>query len=144
MHSAKDTLVCTVVVNGLNNFQVGMPSVLPNEGSTVDTSSYAVCGTASISVDIGLVVTVECAPSTRLFRYVIVQSLDTEAEKLCLAEVSVYQRPEGECAVTLVLREQHCCCTQRWSYLRRIAISCVRARVHSMHCVCALLADLFT
>ena len=44
-----------------------------------------------MAVAVGLVVTVECPPSDHQFRYIIVQSLDTEAEKLCLAEVGVFE-----------------------------------------------------
>jgi len=85
-------LLFAVVVDGLNNFQVGMPSDWPTEGSPVDGSSYRVCGTQqNMAVAVGLVVTVECPPSDQQFRYIIVQSLDTEAEKLCLAEVGVFE-----------------------------------------------------
>ena len=77
-------------MNGLNNFQVGFPTALPTEGSAVATSSYDVCGTIDTGVPIvGLVITIECASSTQQYRYVIIQSLDTSAEELCIAEVSV-------------------------------------------------------
>jgi len=104
-------LVCTAVVNGLNNFQVGMPSVLPTEGTSVDTESYVVCGTWNNVVSIHLVISVDCAPSTEKFRYVIVQSLDTEAEKLCLAEVAVYIG--GTCAAALTT---HALCKLECNY----------------------------
>ena len=82
----------TAVVEGLDNFQVGMPSVWPREGELVDPGSYALCGTQqNIAVAVGKVVVVECPPTDRQFRYVIVQSLDTGAEKLCLAEVGVFE-----------------------------------------------------
>jgi len=64
--------------------------VLPTEGSSVDTESYALCGMWNSGVSILLAINIKCAPSAQIFRYVIVQSLDTEAEQLCLAEVAVY------------------------------------------------------
>jgi len=86
------TLFCIAVVNGLNNFQVGFPTALPTEGSAVATSSYDVCGTIDTGVPIvGLVVTVDCTSSTQQYRYVIVQSLDTSPEELCIAEVVVIE-----------------------------------------------------
>jgi len=88
--SANGHLVWSAVVNGLSNFQVGMPGVLPAEGSAVDMDSYVVCGTWKDVVSKGSVIIVNCAPSADKFRYVIAQSLDTKAEKLCLAEVAVY------------------------------------------------------
>jgi len=78
-------------VNGLNKFQVGTLSIWPTEGSAVDPSQYTVCGTVSVSVYSGLVVPVNCAPSAQTFRYVIVQSLDTKSERLCIAEVAVFE-----------------------------------------------------
>jgi len=68
--------------------------VLPTEGTAVDRDSYVVCGTWRDVVSKGSVITINCAPSTEKFRYVIVQSLDTKAEKLCIAEVAVY--PGGQ------------------------------------------------
>jgi len=84
-------LVCTAVVNGLNNFQVGFPSVLPTAGSAVQTDSYPVCGVVEVGVTVGLVLKVTCPISIAIqqYRYVIIQSLDTSAEKLCIAEVCV-------------------------------------------------------
>ena len=91
MHCSK-LLVCTAVVSGLDNFAVGMPDVFPTEGSAVDTNSYTVCGTVNINATKGSVVHVDCPSSTQQFRYVIIQSLDTVAERLCIAEVAVYCR----------------------------------------------------
>jgi len=86
----KKTLLCIVVVSGLNNFQVGFLSDLPGEGWIIDPNSYVVCGSASIPVDVaGLVIDVVCTASTQQYRYVIVQSLDASAEKLCIAEACV-------------------------------------------------------
>jgi len=78
-------------VNGLNNFVVGFLTGLPAEGSVVETDSYSVCGTWNDVVSVGLVINVDCATSTDKHRYVIVQSLDTKAEQLCIADICVYQ-----------------------------------------------------
>jgi len=57
----------------------------------VQTDSYTVCGKVEVGVSEGLVLTVTCPISiaTQQYRYVIVQSMDTAAEKLCIAEVCV-------------------------------------------------------
>jgi len=69
-----------------------MPSRFPSVGSHVDKSSYTVCGKSSSHVvSTGAVLTINCSPFTQQFRYVIVQSLDGGAEKLCIAEVAVYK-----------------------------------------------------
>jgi len=74
-----------------------MPSGFPRVGSTVrdsqvDMSSYTVCGNSSDhKVATRAVLTINCSPSTQQFQYVIVQSLDRGAEKLCIAEVAVYE-----------------------------------------------------
>ena len=99
-------LVCTAVVNGLVNFAVGMPSRLPAVGSLVDTNSYTLCGTWSGSVRAGRVITIDCAYSTQKFRYVIVESLQREAIRLCLAEVDV--NSTSQYAITFVLVQQYC------------------------------------
>jgi len=89
--------LCTAAVGGVNNIQVGMPSGFPRVWSSVgqsqvNTSSYTVCGKSSNHrVVAGTVLTINCSPSTQQFQYVIVQSLDTRAEKLCIAEVAVYE-----------------------------------------------------
>ena len=54
----------------------------------VDPSSYDVCGSMEISVDIGIQIDVACHPAMTA-RYVIIQSLDTSAERLCIAEACV-------------------------------------------------------
>jgi len=84
---AKDTLFCTAAANGLDNFQVGFLDTFPAAGSAIDPNSYTVCSTAHISVNI-VKIGVTCSVSG-IFRYVIVQSLDTAPEKLCIAEVCV-------------------------------------------------------
>jgi len=85
-------LICTVVVNGLDNFVVGFLTALPAEGSAVDLYSYTQCGSVTIGVTVGITITVSCtpAPESEKHRYVVVQSADTSAEPLCLAEVCVY------------------------------------------------------
>ena len=76
----------------MNNIQVGMRNGLARVGSHVDTSSYTVCGKSSDHiVATRAVLTINCSPSTQQFRYVIVQSLDNGAERLCIAEVAVYE-----------------------------------------------------
>jgi len=80
------------VTEGLDNFRVGMPNDFPAEGSPV-YQDYSLCGDRNVSssVTLGMVITVECTPSTDTFRYVIVQSLDAGTdERLCIAEVAVY------------------------------------------------------
>jgi len=61
---------------------------MPTAGSVVDPRSYEVCGSVLNGVDIGLGITVACNSSTTA-RYVIIQSLDTSAERLCIAEACV-------------------------------------------------------
>jgi len=96
--------VCGCAVNGLNNFQIGFPSTLPTAGSAVSTSSYDVCGSVSTpGVASGLVITLECASSAQQYRYVIVQSLDTSAEQLCIAEIVV---DESQCPLTFTFVHQ--------------------------------------
>jgi len=92
-------------VYGLNNFQVGFPDALPAEGDLVDISSYPICGSQlNVPVQVGKLVELKCdatVSEAAQYRYVIVQSLDTETERLCLAEVGVYE--PGQYAVAFVL-----------------------------------------
>ena len=87
-----------------------MPSGFPRVGSSlsdslVDTSSYTVCGKSSNHrMATSAVLTINCSPSTQQFRYVIVQSLDVWAERLCIAEVAVYEG--GLYASTIVFEQQ--------------------------------------
>jgi len=99
-------LVCTAAVNGLNNFQVGFPSVFPTAGSKVDRKSYPLCGTEMVGVTVGAEVTVTCDAASDQ-QYVIIQSLDTSAEKLCIAEACV--NAPSQYAVTFVLLQQQRC-----------------------------------
>ena len=80
-------------MNGLNNFIIGFPTVVPTEGSVVDSGSYDACGSVLIGVDIGIQINVVCSPATTA-RYVIIQSLDTSAERLCIAEACVIAASE--------------------------------------------------
>lgn len=81
----------------------------------------AVCGDVTIGVTIGEEVTVNCEATTEQYQYIIVQSLDTRAEELCIAEVCAYEG--GMYAISFVviscsnnatyysllkLREPHC------------------------------------
>ena len=77
-------------VSGLNNFRVGCLTSSPSAGTAINTGWYAVCNDLMIGVTTGLVVTVGCA-NVYSCRYVIIQSLDTSAEKLCIAEVCVLE-----------------------------------------------------
>jgi len=79
------------VTEGLDNFRVGMPNDFPAEGSDPDLYSLCKDWNDGSGVTLGMVITVECTPSTDTFRYVIVQSLDAGTdERLCIAEVAVY------------------------------------------------------
>jgi len=84
------SVVCFAAVNGLDNFRVGCLSSLPSEGTAIDTDSYYVCNDQQTGVTTGRVMTVGCA-SADTCQYVIIQSLDTVAEKLCIAEARVLE-----------------------------------------------------
>ena len=56
---------------------------------------------------LGAEVTVNCAATTDQYRYVIIQSADFSAEKLCIAEACV--KEGGQYAITFVLVQQRCC-----------------------------------
>ena len=64
----------------------------------VDSGSYDACGSVSFSVYIGVRIYVACNPAMTA-RYVIIQSLDTSAERLCIAEVCVIEA--GEYAIVI-------------------------------------------
>ena len=82
----------------MNNFIIGFPTVVPTEGSVVDPSSYDACGSVSFSVYIGIRIYVACNHAMTA-RYVIIQSLDTSAERLCIAEACVIEA--GEYAIVI-------------------------------------------
>ena len=96
-------MVCFAAVNGLNNFRVGCLTSLPSEGTAINTDSYDVCNDLMTGVTTGLEVTVGCA-SADSCRYVIIQSLDTSAEKMCIAEACVLETGQyiGLCNLALV------------------------------------------
>ena len=64
---------------------------MPSQGTAIKTDLYAVCNDLQTGVSAGLVVTVDCVSSVESCRYVIVQSLDTSAEKMCIAEACVLE-----------------------------------------------------
>ena len=82
-------LLYIVVVEGLDNFRVGGSATQYDEGTEVDPGEYTECATVSGHlVTTGSTLYVACGtPLTT--QYVIVQSLDHAAERLCLAEVAV-------------------------------------------------------
>jgi len=82
-------------VDGLNNLQIGFPDTLPVENNPVPTNSYPIC--ASLINEppaVGKLVELECnktVTAAAQYQYVIIQSLDTVQELLCIAEVGVYE-----------------------------------------------------
>jgi len=74
--------------------------MFPTEGSAVSTDSYTLCGRYNGSVTASQNITVNCAPSSQQFRYVIVRSSDDTGERLCMAEVAVYNT--SQYAITFV------------------------------------------
>ena len=95
-------------MNGLNNFQIGFLDALPAAGVAIDVNSYTICGSVSVGVTAGLEINVVCTASGE-FQYVIVQSIDTSAEELCIAEVCANEG--GLYAVTFVVIgcSNNCC-----------------------------------
>ena len=97
--------VCIVAVNGLNYFQVGYMDGFPASGAAVEPSSYQVCGSMTVSVFTGQMTSVYCSQPYQFSQYVIIQSLDTKAEKLCIAELCVYEPSQCAFALTFVFRK---------------------------------------
>ena len=89
---------------------VGMPDTFFS--SAVNTSSYTVCAMVKIEPTAGKVVNMSCRPSTQQFRYVIIQSLDTSPERLCIAEVAVYCT--SQCAIVTFILMHHCLSESNW------------------------------
>ena len=86
-------MVCTDVVNALDNFHVGFPSTMPAEGDSVDPESYPLCGEIeNVAVESSKQYDFTCPETDVQYQYVIVQRTDTTGERLCLAEVGVYDR----------------------------------------------------
>jgi len=93
-------VVCSAAVNGLDNFRVGclnndeLPSIDDIQGVSINPDVYPVCRDFNnTGVTTGLVLTVGCSAGTacRNSHYVIIQSVDMVAEKLCIAEVCVLE-----------------------------------------------------
>jgi len=107
VHCYRDS-ICTIVVDALDNFQVGFLTAaqLPNEGDALDPTIYedALCGSKeNFVVKAGLQVDFECPDELQenMYQYVVVQSLDPTAERLCLGEVGVYE--PGQYAIMFIL-----------------------------------------
>jgi len=81
-------LLCTV--SGLDNFEVLLSNEFPAVGSPVEADSYWLCARYQGQVSDGGNITVSCGARSLPGRYVIVRSLDTTSEHLCIAEVAVY------------------------------------------------------
>ena len=82
------------VEDGLDNIEIGVMSALPTEGSAVTADSYTVCGRHSGSVATTEKITVDCVATVR---YLVIRSLDTTPEQLCMAEVVVHPRGLHPC-----------------------------------------------
>ena len=104
MHALRQS-VCIVAVNGLNYFQIGYMDGFPASGAAVEPSSYQVCGSMTVSVSTGQMLTVYCSQPYQFSQYVIIQSLDTEAEILCIAELCVYKPSQCAFALTFAFRK---------------------------------------
>ena len=93
-----------VAVAGVDNFRVGGLTAPVYAGTAVDPDSYVQCGTADANthtVVAGNTLTVDCTdPAPVETRYLIIQSLDANAEHLCIGEVVVERFCES--AYTLV------------------------------------------
>jgi len=86
-------LVCTVVVEGLDNFQVGVLPGPLSTGLVVDKDSYTLCTVGGSYIQNPIIVAgneIEVACDSAVDgKWVIIQSLDTGAEKLCIGEVVI-------------------------------------------------------
>ena len=92
------------VVNGLDNFEVGLSHIFPTEGQPFGAHSYTLCGQYNGLVSPGITITVRCAPQYQQHRYVVIRSSDSKAEHLCLAEVAVYDESQYAVSRSLLLR----------------------------------------
>ena len=89
--------VYVAAVKGVDNFQVGGQPNQISKGQTVDTDSYHVCGVANgHTVKAGKSIVVNCSNAGLSTQYLIIQSLDTAPEQLCLGEVTV---DGGKCGI---------------------------------------------
>jgi len=77
---------------------VGFLPNLPGHGASVDVASYTHCADMTgHEVDSSLVLRITCENNTKA-RYVIVQSLDSSRERLCIGEVAVYKKGRYCCS----------------------------------------------
>ena len=78
-------------MNGLNNFQVGFLTAAPAVDAAI-AMNYDICGSVeNYPVSASGEITIECPATTAQYQYVVVQSTDSAAEKLCIAEICVYE-----------------------------------------------------
>ena len=73
--------------DGLDNIEIGVMFALPTAGSAVSADSYTVCGQHRGTVGVAGSIAVDCVATAR---YLVIRSLDTTREQLCIAEVAVY------------------------------------------------------
>ena len=78
------------VVNGLDNFDVGLSNISPTRRHRVDRDSFSLCGHHNRPVSPGEKIIFNCDFINEALRYVIVRRTDNKQEMLCLAEVAVY------------------------------------------------------
>ena len=91
--------VYVAAVKGVDNFQVGGQPNQISKGQTVDIDSYHVCGVANghtVNLKAGKSIVVNCGNAGLSTQYLIIQSLDTAPEQLCLGEVTV---DGGKCGI---------------------------------------------
>jgi len=69
-------------------------NILLTDGSALSLDSYTLCGRYIGSVNNSIMITINCAPSSHQFRFVIIRSSDSTPEMLCLAEVAVYNESQ--------------------------------------------------
>ena len=101
MHCCRH-LVCTVVVDGLDNFRVGGITYQPTTDDLIYPDSYTVCADQNTHiVSNGFVLNVTCGTAVSS-RHIIIQSLDAVPERLCIAEVEMYEHMTGQYATTFV------------------------------------------
>ena len=95
-----------VAVDGLDNFRVGGLTAPVYAGTAVDPDSYVRCGTTDANthtVVAGNTLTVDCTvPAPIKTRYLIIQSLDANAEHLCIGEVELERYCESASALVLL------------------------------------------
>jgi len=82
--------VYVAAVRGVDNFQVGGPRQKIYRGQTIDTQSYPVCNVAKKNkLKPAERIVVNCGNAGLTTQYLIIQSLDTAPERLCLGDVTV-------------------------------------------------------